>query len=1185
MRLWDALRAYVSLPDFTSPRDALVARYARRILIAILIFGILQIFSVFLVRDMRDIAAIVITTVVSICIGIAGIELLRRRHLAAASRLIVIVTGIGVTVTNLSLGGVDTPGYAAHAITILFAFMLLVRREALIAIMLTFAAMIGIYLIDTGGALTPSRATLVDHFGVIALVLMLLTAVLYFVAETLQKAIEDVVQKHEALARTERHFRALTEKSFGSVMLVDSLGTITYVSPTAKKVLGYDVDEMIGKNAAWPVHPEDMNRIVSGMQDVIERPHDNHSAIYRVQHKDGHLCWIEVVATNLLSDPDVGAIVLNYRDISERIEAEERRISSEVLYRTIVNTTYEGVWMLDNAGKTTLVNARMAEMLGYAVAEMIDRSFIEFLAADVHAEVDLPWEPRSDGSAVSDVVLRHRDGHNIWAIANTNLLYDTEGLVSGTLAMLTDITERKQAETELRRANRAFRVLSACNQELVRAIDQQELINNMVTTIVSESSIYTGAWIELTYTGGSDPVLWKAAYGNTRSREWIHADEPTEIGADAAGIQRLIVRDDGGTAEQLIRLPITTEDVTGALYVVAGSRSDDLGEAEMGLLAELAEDIGYGITSLNTRRDLERVLLSLEARNQDVSVLHEASKFIRETLDLDDICKKFYVVLDRAIGCETLVITRYQPDENEIAPLFAIRHHDAIDAAALTRMPLPEDEADGRTAVVRSAEPRVFKGEAVLPLINKCQKNARADGTTYGLFDPQLPPKSAILMPLPLNDQVFGLVEVYGTEAHDYSVDHLRLVESLASHVAVAINKAMLYQQAQDEIAERQRAEEALRRSEEKFRTMFNRAPDGVIIVDPASDQILEVNTSVVELLGYPAHRMIGSAFRALINSSSPETAASLHLHTDTMPSLSTIQVRRRDGSLAIVDLTLTTIPWLTGEVTAAYLRDASERLDLEAERIRTEVLQAEMNKERELVNLKSRFVSTVSHEFRTPLSVILSSSDILTRYAERMTPERHQEHLDRIRSHAMQMTDMLNDVLTLNKLQSGANPFQPSAIDLLKLCNDVLEQVRISKGEDHVLKFTWEGEIAGAVVDDRLLQHVLINLLTNAVKYSPVGSIVDLRLKRQGEVLVFEVQDSGIGIPEADQARMFEPFYRAVNASEIEGTGLGLAIVKEKVMLHGGSIDFVSQQGAGTKFVVRIPFRPLAEMDTVSSA
>lgn len=1165
------MRGYFEPPSYKSPRDSLVARYAHRILLIILGFGILQTVTAAFVTDVREVTAVFMTAAASLIVAMTGLELLRRGHLDTTAYLIVIATGVGVVLANLSLGGVDTPAFAAYAIPILVGLILLQRQEAVITTVLTFAAMTVTFLIDQAGRLTPPPTMLSERFVITFMLMLFITGVMYSVTEALRKSLESMVSKHETIARTERLFRALTEKGFGSIMLVDADGIIRYAAPTAKRVLGYDADELMGKHVATPVHPEDLTRVMSVTQEVLENPTRDYTGVFRAQHQDGRWRWIEVIFTNLLADADVGAVVLNYRDISERIEADERRIASEVLYRTIINTTYEGVWMLDNSGRTTFVNSRMAEMIGWSVPEMIDLPFMDFVAEARRQDGSLPWSARSDGVAVSDVVLKHRDGRRIWVIANTNLLYDTEGMVTGTVAMLTDITERKQAEVALQRANRAFRTLSACNQELVRAIDQQELITSMVTTLVNEATIYVGAWIEVNYTGDETPVLWKAAYGKTS----IRGSLPKDTAAPAEVTQVHITIPDG-TSHLLLRLPIIAEHLEGALYVLASAAVEDPDAAEIGLLRELAEDIGYGLASLNTRRDLERVLLSLEARNQDVTILHEASRFIRESIDVKDICEKFYVVLDRAIGCDTLIASRFDSATREIAPLCVIHRGQPVEISSSSAMILPESTGDVRLQTLQSGEARSFTSSDVLPLVSRSQESFTVESSAYGLFDPEVTPTAAILMPLPLNDTVLGLVEVYGRHDAPYSDDHLRLVESLAAHVAVTINKAMLYQQAQNEIAERERAEDALRRSEDKFRTLFNHAPDGALIIDPATDLVLEANAASETLLGYPTQQLVGTSFTKLLNSDSAQAADALMLHSAQMLAFSTLPIRRSDGAHAIVDLTLTTIPWMQDHVTLATLRDASDRLDLEAERIRTEVLQAEMNKERELVNLKSRFVSTVSHEFRTPLSVILSSSDILTRYGEKMTHERHQEHIDRIRGHAMLMTEMLNDVLTLNKMQSGAGQLQPGPVDVIRLCESVLEQVRISRGEHHVLQFSYQGDFADIVIDDKVIQHVLLNLLTNAVKYSPSGSSVDLRLRREGETLLFEIQDRGIGIPEEDQARMFEPFYRAVNAADIEGTGLGLAIVKEKVLLHGGEISFVSRVGEGTTFRVRIPCHQL---------
>jgi signal transduction histidine kinase len=173
-------------------------------------------------------------------------------------------------------------------------------------------------------------------------------------------------------------------------------------------------------------------------------------------------------------------------------------------------------------------------------------------------------------------------------------------------------------------------------------------------------------------------------------------------------------------------------------------------------------------------------------------------------------------------------------------------------------------------------------------------------------------------------------------------------------------------------------------------------------------------------------------------------------------------------------------------------------------------------------------------------------------------------------------MSEMIDDVLTLGRAESGVLKLNLGPTNLRELCNRVVAEFRIAQGKHHVITLDDRFDRLEALMDERLLRHILNNLLSNAVKYSPQGSEVTFSLERRDENAAIEIQDRGIGIPAEDQPRMFESFQRASNVENRPGTGLGLAIVKKAVELHGGEISLKSALGAGTRFIVVLPLRPV---------
>ncbi len=242
----------------------------------------------------------------------------------------------------------------------------------------------------------------------------------------------------------------------------------------------------------------------------------------------------------------------------------------------------------------------------------------------------------------------------------------------------------------------------------------------------------------------------------------------------------------------------------------------------------------------------------------------------------------------------------------------------------------------------------------------------------------------------------------------------------------------------------------------------------------------------------------------------------------------------------------------------------------------------------RELSNLKTRFVSMASHEFRTPLATILSSAELIEHYGEKINPGERHEIMSDLVTAVKRMQGMLEDMLTVGQADAGRLKLKLDVLDALRLCQKLLTEARSSDGGAHTIRLECTGEggdFAAVVADERLIRHILSNLLSNACKYSPAGTEVLLRVSREADHLVLQVSDSGVGIGAEDLPRLYESFYRGANVSGQPGSGLGLAIVKQSVDLHRGSIAVESQPGSGTLFTVRLPISGMVTQQTNSNA
>lgn len=220
----------------------------------------------------------------------------------------------------------------------------------------------------------------------------------------------------------------------------------------------------------------------------------------------------------------------------------------------------------------------------------------------------------------------------------------------------------------------------------------------------------------------------------------------------------------------------------------------------------------------------------------------------------------------------------------------------------------------------------------------------------------------------------------------------------------------------------------------------------------------------------------------------------------------------------------------------------------------------------------KSRFMDMVAHEFRTPLSLLISSTDILDRYGERLTKERRAEQNEHIRSAARQMSSLIDSVLSFNRLEAGRSQNSPMLMDVERTCRVIFEEVKTVWGTGYNFHITINADCGTFMLDEILFRRILENLLTNAFRYTPVGGTVTFSVKRESNRILMEIMDTGIGIPEEDQQRIFDAFYRCPNVEARRGLGLGLSIVREALLQIGGTITLTSRIGEGTTMRVEIP-------------
>ncbi|HEY9610270.1 hybrid sensor histidine kinase/response regulator [Allocoleopsis sp.] len=228
--------------------------------------------------------------------------------------------------------------------------------------------------------------------------------------------------------------------------------------------------------------------------------------------------------------------------------------------------------------------------------------------------------------------------------------------------------------------------------------------------------------------------------------------------------------------------------------------------------------------------------------------------------------------------------------------------------------------------------------------------------------------------------------------------------------------------------------------------------------------------------------------------------------------------------------------------------------------------------KERELNQLKSTFISMVSHEFRNPLTTLRLTSQLLQDFEDKLTPAKKIKCFEQMNTSIHNMTQLLDEVMLLGKTEVGQFQYEPTPLNLEKFCRSLTEAMQLGDNNKHPISFSCQGNCTQVEMDEGLLRHILTNILSNALKYSPDGKKIRFSLVCQDNTTIFRIQDQGIGIPAKERNRLFETFSRCSNVGRIEGTGLGLAIVNRCVELSGGEIQIDSEVNVGTTVTVSLP-------------
>jgi PAS domain S-box-containing protein len=886
-------------------------------------------------------------------------------------------------------------------------------------------------------------------------------------------------------------------------------------SPRWREMLGYEEHEASNDWDDWEtrIHPDDLGRVMKIRQEHLQRKTPHYIAEYRIRCKDGSYKWILSRAQAMWDEAgNPVRIVGSHTDITERKRTEEALRESEERWQLALRGNNDGIWDLDIKNNRVFYSARWKEMLGYEDDEIPNAS--DQWTKRVHPD-DIGW--------VTQLCQDHVQGKTPYFIAEYRMrckdgsykwILDRGHALRDEAGNLVRIIGSHTDITERKQAEEALRESETQYRTLVANIPG-----------VVYRCAHTQEWQGMFISDGIEDLCGYPAsdFAPGGTRNFASIIYPEDVEKVDQVVEAAI------TERQPFTLDYRIVHTDGSLRWVY-----DKGEGIFGEQGELLwlDGVIFDISDRKQAEEtLQQVLLELEKRVEErTAELTKANDQLRSQ-----------------IAERRRTEAALRQSEKQFRQVF--------------------EESPIGMALCSPERGFISVNRAYIEMLGYTESEL----SSLSFRDITHPEDLELEIPY-LERAIKGETDGYQLEKRYLKKNQEILWVNLTCVLLRDEAGEMLYCLGMvEDITERKQAEEALQQSEARYRAIVEDQTELICRFKP-DGTLTFVNDAYCRYFSKECFELIGHSFLLVIPEEDREFLTQSFSLSDEQPII-TYEHR--------VILPSGEIRWQQWTDRAVMFDEQGKVIEFQGVgRDITELKQAEaeirkaLEKERELSELRSGFVSLVSHEFRTPLTTIQSSAELLERYGNRFSDEKKQIHLTRILSAVKRMTQLLEDILTIGKAEAGKLQFEPSPMDLVAFCREIVESMQISARPHYTINFVTQGDGSDAQMDEKLLGHILTNLLSNGIKYSPRGDTVQFDLICRDSWAIFRIQDSGIGIPQEDLEKLFESFQRASNVGTIPGTGLGLAIVQKCVNLHGGKITVESEVGEGTTFTVTLPLR-----------
>lgn len=921
--------------------------------------------------------------------------------------------------------------------------------------------------------------------------------------EAKQQQVRDLF---EALVDSERRNAALDQLITFGIWVCDRDGGLVHVSDSFLELTGTTLEEC--REFGWTrlMPPEDVEQFLADWRRRVESG-DDWDSEYRVRVKDGRY---RAVLTRGVPIRDESGNIESWiginLDITERRKTEEDLRKSESRLRRIIETANEGIWVLDSKDKTTFVNSKMAQMLGYTVAEMIGRSVYEFSSPEDQASMRDHLKARRSGVHEQyDFRLRRKDGAVLWVLVSANPIFDRQGRYAGSLGMMTDITERRAAEEAVRQSNRLL-------QNLLSSLDEAVFIVSSHSRIIEECN----RTAELMFGYSREEMI-----GHDTSI--LHVDTETfyRFGAES---ERALVEQDQFTADFWMRRK------NGQVFPTQNyvrTIQDENGEL-LGVVS-----VVHDVTE---RRRAEDALRESEARFR---AIFEDAAIGMDLVDMQGRIVESNPAFQEMLG--------YSAEELRGKTAADFTHPDDF----RVEMQLYRETIEGKRDHFHM-EKRYYRKDGRMIWVRL---------TVSLVCSPTGEPRFAIGMVEDITERKRNeeaqrfLAETTGvlTSSLDYDTTLQSLarlaVPYLADCCAVDIVEGGRVRQLAVSCADPQK-EEALR----DIRRRHTRRPEG-------DDPIWRMLTD-----GKPYFFPDLSDSLRKANQPGPEQEELIGGLGLTSAMAVPLVARGRTLGGIYLARTDPARPYTPEDLTLAEELARRAALAVDNARLYQEAQAA--------IQARDEFLSMAAHQLRTPLTSLRGFAHLTAKRFDKKgtpNPEEVRRALEVIDEQSTRLTKLISQLLDVSTIEAGKLQMDLREVDLASLVQEVVARAQATTNR-HTLTVHAPDELP-ARVDPLQLEQALMNLLDNAIKYSPEGGAVEVELcARDGDRFSIAVRDHGVGIPPQRRDGIFDRFYQGHRRGQLGGLGLGLYLTREIVNRHGGSIEVEFPGDGGTRFVINMP-------------